>query len=179
MGTKAAATGEMELNGAVGPIGGIKQKTYGVRQAGATLPVGDNVRDARRYAGPLKIISVRSLDQVSPLATLPRGSQKPSISCSGTAWKSAQFRPRQRFVIPGSAPIIAPRVRPGVNYKAAPDEKRSLEHRGRSRFPAESAFNLSGRRSASLTFRVESVGRLAPPPQPKLVPRPVAVHAAA
>ena len=77
-GHKVAATGEMELNGAVGPIGGIKQKTYGVRQAGADVflvPAGQNARDARRYAGPLKIISVRSLDQVlHALATLPRGS---------------------------------------------------------------------------------------------------------
>src|SRR5262245_9935592 len=29
------------------------------------------------------------------------------------------------------------------------------------------------------TFRVQTVGRLTPPPQPRLVPRPVAVHAAA
>lgn len=77
-GHKVAATGEMELNGAVGPIGGIKQKTYGVRQAGADVflvPAGQNARDARRYAGPLRIIPVRSLDQaLHALATLPRGS---------------------------------------------------------------------------------------------------------
>ena len=77
-GHKVAATGEMELNGAVGPIGGIKQKTYGVRQAGADVflvPAGQNARDARRYAGPLEIIPVRSLDQaLHALATLPRGS---------------------------------------------------------------------------------------------------------
>ncbi len=77
-GHKVAATGEMELNGAVGPIGGIKQKTYGVRKAGADVflvPAGQNARDARRYAGPLKIIPVRSLDQaLHALATLPNGS---------------------------------------------------------------------------------------------------------
>ncbi len=76
-GHKVAATGEMELNGAVGPIGGIKQKTYGVRQAGADVflvPAGQNARDARRYAGPLKIIPVRSLDQaLHALATPPKG----------------------------------------------------------------------------------------------------------
>jgi PDZ domain-containing protein len=70
-----AATGEIELNGAVGPIGGIKQKTYGVRQAGADVflvPAGQNARDARRYAGPVHIIPVRSLDQaLHALATLP------------------------------------------------------------------------------------------------------------
>ena len=74
-GHRVAATGEMELNGAVGPIGGIKQKTYGVRQAGADVflvPAGQNARDARRYAGPVRVIPVRSLDQaLHALATLP------------------------------------------------------------------------------------------------------------
>jgi PDZ domain-containing protein len=74
-GHKVAATGQMELNGAVGPIGGIKQKTYGVRQAGADVflvPAGQNARDARRYAGPVRIIAVRNLGQaLHALATLP------------------------------------------------------------------------------------------------------------
>ena len=46
----------------VAPIGGIKQKTYGVRQAGADVflvPAGQNARDARRYAGPVHIIPAR------------------------------------------------------------------------------------------------------------------------
>jgi PDZ domain-containing protein len=77
-GHKVAATGEMELNGAVGPIGGIKQKTYGVRKAGADVflvPAGKNAQDARKYAGPLRIIAVRSLDQaLHELATLPPSS---------------------------------------------------------------------------------------------------------
>jgi PDZ domain-containing protein len=74
-GHKVAATGEIELNGAVAPIGGVKQKTFGVRQAGADVflvPAGQNARDARRYAGPVRIIPVRSLDQaLHALATLP------------------------------------------------------------------------------------------------------------
>jgi PDZ domain-containing protein len=74
-GHRVAATGEIELNGAVAPIGGIKQKTYGVRQAGADVflvPAGQNARDARRYAGPVRVIPVRSLDQaLRALATLP------------------------------------------------------------------------------------------------------------
>jgi PDZ domain-containing protein len=73
-GHKVAATGEIELNGGVGPIGGVKQKTFGVRQAGADVflvPAGQNARDARRYAGPLRIIPVRSFDQaLHALATL-------------------------------------------------------------------------------------------------------------
>jgi Lon-like protease len=75
-GHRVAATGEMALNGAVGPIGGIKQKTYGVRQAGADVflvPAGQNARDARRYAGPVRIIPVHNLSQaLRALATLPR-----------------------------------------------------------------------------------------------------------
>lgn len=75
-GHRVAATGEMELNGAVAPIGGVKQKTYGVRKAGADVflvPAGQNARDARRYAGPVRIIPVRTLDQaLHALATLPR-----------------------------------------------------------------------------------------------------------
>jgi Lon-like protease len=74
-GHRVAATGEMELNGSVAPIGGVKQKTYGVRQAGADVflvPAGDNARVARRYAGPLRIIPVRTFGQaLHALATLP------------------------------------------------------------------------------------------------------------
>ena len=75
-GHRVAATGEMELNGSVAPIGGVKQKTYGVRQAGADVflvPAGDNARDARRYAGRLRIIPVRTFKQaLQALATLPQ-----------------------------------------------------------------------------------------------------------
>ena len=74
-GHRVAATGEIELDGAVAPIGGVKQKTYGVRQAGADVflvPAGQNARDARRYAGPVRVIPVRTLDQaLHALATLP------------------------------------------------------------------------------------------------------------
>jgi Lon-like protease len=75
-GHRVAATGEMELDGRVGPIGGVKQKTYGVREAGADVflvPAGDNAKEARRYAGPLRIIPVRTFSQaLHALATLPR-----------------------------------------------------------------------------------------------------------
>jgi Lon-like protease len=74
---RVAATGEMELNGSVAPIGGVKQKTYGVRQAGVDVFLvpagGGNARTARRYAGPVRIIPVRSFGQaLRALATLPR-----------------------------------------------------------------------------------------------------------
>jgi Lon-like protease len=75
-GHRVAATGEMELNGTVAPIGGVKQKTFGVREAGADVflvPAGENAQEARRYAGPVRVIPVRSFGQaLHALATLPR-----------------------------------------------------------------------------------------------------------
>jgi PDZ domain-containing protein len=77
-GYRVAATGALELDGAVTPIGGVKQKTFGVRDAKADVflvPAGDNAREARRYAGGVKIIAVKSFPQaLRALATLPRKS---------------------------------------------------------------------------------------------------------
>jgi PDZ domain-containing protein len=75
-GHRVAATGEMELDGTVAPIGGVKQKTFGVREAGADVflvPAGANAQEARRYAGPVHVIPVRTFGQaLHALATLPR-----------------------------------------------------------------------------------------------------------
>jgi len=65
-GHKIAVTGEIDADGSVQPIGGVKQKTYGAREAGVDaflVPAGDNARDARKYAGHLKIIPVKSFQQ--------------------------------------------------------------------------------------------------------------------
>ncbi len=74
-GHKVVATGEIALDGTVGPIGGVKQKTYGARKAGADVflvPAGENATEARRYAGNLRIIPVVSFQQaLSALRTLP------------------------------------------------------------------------------------------------------------
>jgi PDZ domain-containing protein len=75
-GYKVAATGQIELNGSVTAIGGVKQKTYGVREADADVflvPLdGGNAATARRYAGGVKIIPVTSVDQaLRALAKLP------------------------------------------------------------------------------------------------------------
>jgi Lon-like protease len=75
-GYKVAATGEINLDGTVSAIGGVKQKTYGVREAKADVflvPVdGDNAKEARRYAGGLRVIPVTSFPQaLRALATLP------------------------------------------------------------------------------------------------------------
>ncbi|HZO98216.1 MAG TPA: PDZ domain-containing protein [Gaiellaceae bacterium] len=73
-GHRIAATGELFLNGDVGPIGAIKQKTIGAREAGVDaflVPAGQNARDARKYARGLRIIPVKSFQQaLRALATL-------------------------------------------------------------------------------------------------------------
>jgi Lon-like protease len=73
-GQKIAATGEIELDGTVAPVGGVKQKTIAVRRSGIDVflvPAGDNAREARRHAGGLKIVPVKSFQQaLQSLATL-------------------------------------------------------------------------------------------------------------
>jgi PDZ domain-containing protein len=73
-GHRVAATGEILPNGAVGPIGGIKQKTIGARDAHVDaflVPAGENAQDAKRYAHGLRIIPVESFPQaLRALATL-------------------------------------------------------------------------------------------------------------
>jgi Lon-like protease len=75
-GYKVAATGEIELDGGVAPIGGVKQKTIGAKEAGVDVflvPVGDNAAVARRHANGLRIIAVESFQQaLRKLATLPK-----------------------------------------------------------------------------------------------------------
>jgi len=73
-GHKIAATGEIALDGSVGPIGGVKQKTLGARKAGVDaflVPAGENAQEARRYADGLRIIPVKNFPQaLRALATL-------------------------------------------------------------------------------------------------------------
>lgn len=64
-GKRIAATGVIDLDGKVGEIGGIKQKTIGAREAGAVVflvPVA-NAPAARKYAQGLRIVAVSSLAQ--------------------------------------------------------------------------------------------------------------------
>ncbi len=73
-GNRVAATGEIELDGGVAPIGGIAQKTRGARDAGMDvfLVPGENAAEARRNAHGLRIIAVDSFQQaLRKLATLP------------------------------------------------------------------------------------------------------------
>ena len=75
-GRRVAASGEIELDGSVQPVGGIKQKVFGVRESGADVflvPAGENAREAKRYAGDLRVIPVESFQQaLRELKTLPQ-----------------------------------------------------------------------------------------------------------
>jgi PDZ domain-containing protein len=74
-GYKVAATGELEPDGSVVPIGGAKQKAIGARRATVDVflvPVGDNAEEARKHAGAVRVIAVESFRQaLRALATLP------------------------------------------------------------------------------------------------------------
>lgn len=73
-GNRIAVTGALELDGTVGEIGGVKQKTIGVERAGIKVflvPAGDNAAEARRYADGIRIVPVTSFQQaLRTLATL-------------------------------------------------------------------------------------------------------------
>jgi Lon-like protease len=76
-GYKVAATGEMELNGTVGPIGGVRQKVVDAHKADVDVllvPAGENAKTARHYSSKqLRVIPVHSLAQaLRALATLPK-----------------------------------------------------------------------------------------------------------
>ncbi len=65
-GCRVAATGELALDGSVLPIGGIEQKTVGVRRAGVDyflVPAGENARGAEDNADGLHVIPVDSFQQ--------------------------------------------------------------------------------------------------------------------
>jgi len=65
-GCPIAATGALGLDGTVLPIGGVKQKTIGVRRAGVDtflVPIGDNAQVARKYADGIRIVPVENFQQ--------------------------------------------------------------------------------------------------------------------
>jgi PDZ domain-containing protein len=75
-GHRVAATGELQLDGTVTPVGGVKQKTIGARQTDVdvfVVPAGDNAAEARRNAKGMRVIAVENFQQaLRRLATLPK-----------------------------------------------------------------------------------------------------------
>jgi Lon-like protease len=78
-GRKIAVTGTLELDGSVGAVGGIKQKTIGVERADIDLfvvPAGENAAEARRHADGIRIVPVTTFQQaLRTLATLPASAE--------------------------------------------------------------------------------------------------------
>ncbi|MGH3092706.1 MAG: YlbL family protein [Gaiellaceae bacterium] len=71
-GRRVVATGEMTLAGDVLAVGGIRQKTIGAREAGASvfLVPDANAAEAREQAGDLEIVPVSDFDEaLTALAT--------------------------------------------------------------------------------------------------------------
>jgi Lon-like protease len=78
-GQRIAVTGAIELDGTVGAIGGVKQKTIGVRRSHIkvfVVPAGDNAREARRYAEGIRIVPVRTFQQALRVLATLTGSTK-------------------------------------------------------------------------------------------------------
>jgi PDZ domain-containing protein len=75
-GVRVAATGQLELDGSVSAVGGLEQKTIGVRRSGIhffLVPAGENAAEARRFAHGLRIVPVHSFRQaLRLLATLTK-----------------------------------------------------------------------------------------------------------
>jgi Lon-like protease len=63
-GRRIVVTGELDLDGNVFAVGGIKQKTIGAREADADLFIvpEENAEEARRYAESLQIVAVSTFD---------------------------------------------------------------------------------------------------------------------
>ncbi|MBD0329492.1 MAG: PDZ domain-containing protein [Thermoleophilia bacterium] len=74
-GRRIAVTGALDLDGNVVSVGGVKQKTIGVREAGIDIfvvPAGENAAEARANADGVRIIPAKSFQQtLQTLATLP------------------------------------------------------------------------------------------------------------
>jgi PDZ domain-containing protein len=71
-GCDVAATGELALDGAVLSVGGVKQKTIGVRDTGVDVflvPSGENAEVAQENAEGLEIVPVESFQQALRLLT--------------------------------------------------------------------------------------------------------------
>lgn len=70
-GQHIAATGTMDLNGVVGPVGGVHQKVVAARRAGATLMLvpSSELEEARRHAGSLRVEPADTLDDALAVLT--------------------------------------------------------------------------------------------------------------
>jgi PDZ domain-containing protein len=81
-GVIVAGTGEIDEEGNVGPIGGVSQKLYGARAAGATIfltPAANCAEAKRDIPEGLRLVKVSTLDEaLAALNSLPGGESLPS-----------------------------------------------------------------------------------------------------
>ena len=84
-GKNVAITGTIGEDGAVGIVGGVKQKSVTARRAGAKLMIVpmDEVADARARAGDMKVVGVNTLDDA--LQALERSGGAPIATPSAPA----------------------------------------------------------------------------------------------
>lgn len=91
-GHDVAVTGTIESDGTVGPVGGVQQKAVTARRAGARVflvPVSE-VADARKHAGPMKVVGVRTLsDALRALQDAGGAALPPEPSTTTTAVAAA------------------------------------------------------------------------------------------
>ncbi len=64
-GKHVATTGTISLDGTVGPIGGIRQKTFLAQRSGVDLFIVPNeeLEEAKKWAGDMKVVGVGTLDE--------------------------------------------------------------------------------------------------------------------
>ena len=74
-GLHIATTGTMDLNGVVGPVGGVHQKVVAARRSGAELMIvpSSELDDARKYADGLRIEPADTLDEALAVLTTVGG----------------------------------------------------------------------------------------------------------
>ncbi len=96
-GNRVAVTGTMDLDGKVGRIGGIQQKTYLASRSGVRVFIvpADEADEARRFAEPdLQIIGVRTIDEaIDALAGLGGDTDVIEQAASATAGSTAPTGP--------------------------------------------------------------------------------------
>ena len=82
-GVKVAATGELQANGAVTPIGGVAQKVITVRRAGAKVflvPKANEAEARSRAGGGLQIVAVEDFDDALTALGSLRGSNAQALA---------------------------------------------------------------------------------------------------
>ena len=86
-GVPVAATGTMDSDGVVGPIGGMAQKIVTVKRAGAKvfLVPAEEYAEAKAHAGKLTIVKVHTIDDALAALSRIKGSNALALGRPGGA----------------------------------------------------------------------------------------------